>query len=228
MACGFGLFTLMGGSPVTTGTWTFTSTTNGVGTANVNVGIPPVLTLLNPGNAVGMGNNPVVDFGPASNGDYVFTYTTGTSGTCQDEATLTITVEDGVTAGVDANISLCSNDNTVYSIVNFLNGGDGLIAGLDPVTPVGVGLTGTLTGTGIGVVSTPPGAGHVANTTNPLDDTFNPFNVAVGPYTFIYNISRNGAQNCENCQDSATVTLTVATAPSAGIDSAATVCRNLA
>lgn len=178
-------------------------------------------TTVVPGSVIGSTDNPSIDFGASADADYVFTYTTGGGGACQDDATITVTVANGVTAGVDFSTTLCTVINENRILHEILTGGNG-INGVQggTVTLPGTGVTGVWTGSGI--VSPGYDAGGAAVT----DDLFNPSLAAVGTYTFTYTVDRTDAVDCENCQDTATITFIVSDAPYPGEDSTVTVCNN--
>lgn len=221
MACAINLFDYITGTNVSnTGTWQFTSTTGSGPNVTLNVdGAGDAVYA--PDAQVGAGNNPGVDFNSTETGVVTFTYTvTGDQGGgCTDTATLDITVVNGVTAGVSYSITVCSNTNQEYNLYSFLTGGtDGTSTGAEPVSLPG----GTVTGSWSGDVGA---SGYTAGTADIDDDTFNPNGVTNGVYTYTYSVAQTGAESCENCQDSATVTITVVTAPEAGTGQPATVCN---
>ncbi|MCZ8146021.1 MAG: hypothetical protein O9259_12130, partial [Flavobacterium sp.] len=84
------LFSILGGSPQTTGTWSGPlPTTNGhLGTVNIST-----LT--------------------AAGSPYIFTYTVTNAACPPDTATVTITVSNPVNAGNDASLTVCSNNPSV-------------------------------------------------------------------------------------------------------------------
>lgn len=219
MSCPINLFTALQGGPETNGTWVFTSTTNPSSNLEASVNSESPAGIYNPGNSIGAAgptpHAPVVDFSASANAEYVFTYTTGSGGACQDSAVVTVTVEDGVYAGVDFAVTLCANENVEYNLWNYINTSG------TPTLPA-AGLT---AGWG-GDVSN---AGYTAGLANdPQDDTFNPFNRMLGTVSFTYSVSRIGTEeNCANCADEATVTITVADAPNAGVGESITVCSAL-
>lgn len=226
MACAISLLDRMNLNPglsgviATGGVWTFTSTTNGSNDLTVSLNGAPNITVV-PGVVIGSTDNPSLNFDGSADADYVFTYTTGGGGACQDDATLTVTVAAGVTAGVDFSTTLCTVVSENRNLYDILTGGNGLTGpGAGSVTIPGSGITGVWTGTGISSPGYSAGAGVVT------DDTFNPSLATVGTYTFTYTVDRTTAVDCLNCQDTATITFIVSDAPYPGLDSTVTVCSS--
>lgn len=220
MACTYNLFTLLGGMPDANGTWNLTTIASGAGSSTLNVdGTSGTYSV---GNQVGTNDSPQLVFDNTSTDTYTFTYTAGGTGTCSDTATVTIEVVEGVTAGVDATITKCDDDNTNYQLFDLIKGGDG-------------------TGTGTGTVSTSndvtewswtgstadPGY-NAGLSTDATDDTFNPNNSSPGVYTFTYDITVNSTDgDCDNCSDNSIVTITVNAVANAGNNNSITVCNQV-
>lgn len=236
MACSVNLFTYMDGGPTAGGQWTFTDTTNPSSDlfANVDMGGDTTYSF---GAVIGTNHTPMVDFTNSVDADYTFTYTTGVGGSCQDEATLVVTVVNGVTAGVDFGpLTVCNTDPaTEYTLFWFLDGGTGLVSGGGLVTTPGGTVTGAWSGNGIGTTGTstvdtgsiPIGYQDQGTPSDPSDDTFIPFQISPGTYNFIYTVDQTaGADACDDCEDTKTITLEVSGAPFAGDDSMATVCSS--
>lgn len=218
MPCTYNLFNLLGGTPDSNGTWTLQTILSGAGTVTLNV--DGVDGSYSPGNTIGTNDMPQLVFDSTTTDTYTFLYTAGGGGTCNDTAEVTIEVVEGVTAGVDANITLCDDNNTNVQLFDLIKGGDG-------------------TGTGTGDVSTSVNVadwswtgstaspGYNANVaTDATDDTFNASNAGIGVYTFTYEITVPGTQgDCDNCTDTSVVTITVNAAANAGTNNSITVCN---
>lgn len=185
---------------------------NGAGPA-----IPPVTwntTAIAPGVQIGTGPYLHVDPENVAAGEYLFTYRVGEIGSsCVAEATITLTVVDGVTAGAAlTGITYCADDDTDHDVSLLLTGQS---------------TGGTWSGTGPALG---PPAWVSANT------TFNPSEAPVPSgqtvnYTFIYNVSASGGPHDEDCKggycyDTTTLTIAVTHTGYAGEDTAFSVCNS--
>jgi hypothetical protein len=144
-----------------------------------------------------------------------------------------VTVVDGVVAGGDREITLCSSNDMEYVLLDFLvdtnADGEGDGAGDGALLPGNLDLFGTWSYWG----NVPT---HItSNEIDPDQDTFNPNGLDDGKYQYTYTVNRgnDGVVNpgeltgsCNNCEASATVTINISSAPFAGVDSSITVCNN--
>lgn len=205
------------------GRWTFESTTNPGNDLTVDVDAGGITTYAL-GAFIGLGDNPSVDFSAAVDADYVLRYTTGIGGSCQDTADLTVTIVNGVTAGINVGpITICNTDNVNYTIHYWLDGGDGLTTGGGLITPPGGTVTYQWTGNG----PAHPTAFNDQGNSDPSDDTFNPLNVTPGSYFFNYTLDQTaGNDACADCEDTKVVEVIVAAAPNPGGDASMTVCSS--
>lgn len=223
MACSYQLRSLLNGTPATGGEWTLTNPSTGF-PVDLNIDGSPV-SISDNTTVIGTTDSPNISFDNVDVGTYEFTYTVSNGGgsvTCEDTSTVTISVIEGVTAGMDANVEVCSNDNTQYYILDLLNGGDGSVN----TEPINITSTGTIT-------MTPDGAWYTAGTpSEPWTASFNASLAAAGnTYTATYTVEASDPTYdaaCTNCQDEKTVTFTVVAPPDAGIDNTVTVCRAFA
>lgn len=220
MACSISLFGLLTGAGInTTGNWTAQTTIN-----NLDWGIgsdentPPgsfSTGSFSVGNSIGSGAYLFIDPSNVTAGAYDFQYTVGT-GSCADDATVTVTVQDGADAGTAVTgITWCNDDATAYDIFTTFLGG----------TP---DTDGAWSGNGTA------NAGYSNNSTpsDPTDDTFQPSLAGVTSgsttFTFVYTVDKGGSADCsDNCVDTTTISVTVAAAGNAGGNGAVTVCNNL-
>ena len=222
MACSITLFDYLGGTPNTGGTWTLQS--GGPSTISVNGGAP---TTIANNNQVGTTHSVTIDVSGTAASVLVFRYTAGV-GTCSTTADVTVTVVNGAIAGVGVDITVCSDDPTVYNLMDMLAGGSGTGTNTGAITQ-----TGTWSGSGTGAAFTSVNA-YVPGGTAPSDDTFAPANVNLGGNTtvqaqFIYTVSNADGTtppSCDNCNDTATILFTVTAAGDAGQDGAVTLCNN--
>jgi len=214
MACSINLFSYLGGTPDTDGTWTLFSggpvdlAVNGAASATFS-----------DGNALGTDNNTTIDVSTSAAGTYVFRYSVAGGGSCEAAADVTVTVEDGVVAGVSQSIPKCSDDVVAYNIFDFFKGGNGLGTGVIAVTE-----SGTIGGTGTSTA----GAGYSAGTSSPTDDTFTPSLAPVGAHVFTYTVDNGDGTTpagCTNCEWSGTLTITVYELPNAGTAGNVTLCN---
>jgi hypothetical protein len=135
-----------------------------------------------------------VNFNNAIPGDYYFSHITG-EGDCESEVIFFVRVLERPDAGTGATIDLC---NTAAAVNIF-----SLISG----TP---DLNGVFSGSGVA-----SNGYDDNNTSDPLDDTFDPTQVSIGVYQFIYTVegvAPNGfvLSDCENCgPQSTTITINV-------------------
>lgn len=135
------------------------------------------------GSAVDIGADGSIDTNGWIAGFYYFTYTVG-EGDCETSVQFVIQIVDRPDAGIGATVDLCTNDDAV-NIFSLITG-----------TPQ---LTGVWSGSGFGT------DGHVdPDSSDPLDDMFDPQLSGVGVFSFIYTVdveNQDGwtLSNCENC-----------------------------
>lgn len=227
MACQKSLFTYLGGTPGTTGSWKM-GNVNGVsgtisnldwGEGNVNPNTSPGDPLPNQnatfttGNSIGTMPYLWIDTESVAAGVYTFTYTIG-SGGCADTSTVTVTVVNGADSGTAAtSLTYCSTSSTLVTMFNDW-------------------LDGTPDATGTWTIDPLASAAVAANNVSiPTDDTFNPSLVSVPDNSsvtlnFAYTVTVSGAAGCTFCTDTTNITVTVADAGDAGADGAVTLCNS--
>ena len=204
MACTITLFNYLGGPPQTGGTWVLTSG----GPVDLSVNGGATSTYSN-GNPIGVTHTVTIGVNDTAAGTYVFTYTVGSS-PCDDTATVTVTVVDGAVAGTSNTYTYCSSDGADKNLYSLL--------GMSP-TPATDGVW-----SGIGTTA----SGYVAGTASGTDNTFNPMAAGVGTYPFTYTVDNGDGTTpggCDNCVDTAELTINVVAAGNAGTDGNVTLCN---
>lgn len=221
MACTITLHNFLTATPDQGGIWTLQS--GGPMTASVNGGAPSTFSN---GNTISSSWDATLGFDDTAVGTYVVRYTVGTS-PCSDTADLTITVLAGALAGVDVTITKCDTDTTVYTLFDFIEGGDGTGTGTGTVD-----ATGTWSGSGTGpAFTTAPNDAYKPGGSGPTNDTFQPSLVNMGgnptvTAVFTYTVNKGGPVGCTNCTDTSTITFITTQSGDAGGDGAVTVCNS--
>lgn len=210
MACTITLFDYLGGPKDTGGDWTFDP--GATGTSPVRADFNGIDTTYSAGNPI-TGSDDTLTFAPNAStaaGTYVFQYAAGE--TCTTPATVTITVVNGVYAGVSVEMSWCTVDpNPPYNMLAQIVGA---------TLPNPMSLTGRWTSDDYGV------AGHNdgGSTTDATDDTFDPNLAAAGTYIFTYTVDGDttdgltyGEDDCDSCVSTSTLTINILDTYASGV-----------
>lgn len=217
MPCTITPYNLLTGQKQTGGRWSLAS--GGPVNISVNGG---AFSVVSNGNNIGNAHDITLGFDQTAANVYVLRYSVGVA-PCVDTADLTITVVAGAKAGIDRTETYCNVNNTQINLFDLLRGGNGSGTGTGVVDNNGVW-------SGTGTVGNPA---YIPGGTVPTDDVFQPNLTTFGPgvtnrtFTFVYTVTKNGDPTCDNCVDTATITINVTLQPNAGGDASVTVCNAL-
>lgn len=207
MACVVELYTALGAPKDTGGRWFLES----AGPIDFEAGtcpgpLTPMLGVV-AGDLVSAAHDACVDLTGLAAGDYLFRYVVPVGAgyeecevDCNDCATITITIQEGPADG--APVEYCENDMVSYNLYDLL------------------GNTPSTNGNWACDVPANWTVGQ-SNDNNGTNDTFKPFSLTAGVYTFTYTV--NSDITCTNCV--AEVVVTITAADSSGEDGEVFICN---
>lgn len=174
------------------------------------------------GDTVSGGDNPTITVDDSTAGFYSLTYTV-TIGSCESDLNLVLPVFPSPQVGSNCTITACSQDNSALNLYSLWDSFAG--CGDRPVQCLAEN-NGWTAGNGLIVVGAYSNNGTITDIT---DDTFNPYNLASGNYSFIFThvtpLPNPWTTSCPNCISSSTLTVSVQTSPSAGTSANIAVCN---